>query len=127
MQALSTLEHKKIQEELVKNNCDWIDFKMNVPEASHMRGSWEWPIRTVRNVLSTLSTQHARQLDEEVPRTFMVEAEAIVTYRALTVDTINSPQSPEPLTPNHLLTAKSKVILSPPGEFQHADLFSRRR
>ena len=47
--------------------------------------------------------------------------------RPLTVDTINSPQMPEPLTPSHLLTMKSKVILPPPGEFQRADLYSRKR
>lgn len=121
------MEHEKIRQELVKRNCDWIDFKMNVPEASHMGGSWERQIRTVRNVLASLLTQHAAQLDEETLNTFMVEAEAIVNCRPLTVDTINSPQMPEPLTPNHLLTAKSKVILSPPGEFQRADLYSRKR
>ena len=57
----------------------------------------------------------------------MVEAEAIVNCRPLTVDAINSPQMPEPLTPNHLLTMKSKVILPPPGEFQRADLYSKKR
>ena len=126
-QALSTLHHEKIQQELAKRNCDWIDFKMNVPEASHMGGAWERQIRTVRNVLSTLLTQHAAQLDDETLKTFMVEAEAIVNCRPLTVDTINSPQMPEPLTPNHLLTMKSKVILPPPGEFQRADLYSKKR
>ena len=125
-QALSTMENEKIRQELVKRNCDWIYFKMNVPEASHMGGSWERQIRTVRNVLASLLTQHAAQLDEETLRTFMVEAEAIVNCRPLTVDTINSPQMPEPLMPNHLLTAKSKVILSPPGEFQRADLYSKK-
>lgn len=126
-QALSTLDHNKIRQELVKTNCDWIDFKMNVPEASHMGGVWERQIRTVRNVLASLLTQHASQLDDETLRTFMVEAEAIVNCRPLTVDTINSPQMPEPLTPNHLLTMKSKVILFPPGEFQRADIYSRKR
>ena len=126
-QALSTLHHEKIQQELAKRNCDWIDFKMNVPEASHMGGAWECQIRTVRNVLSTLLTQHAAQLDDETLKTFMVEAEAIVNCRPLTVDAINSPQMPEPLTPNHLLTMKSKVILPPPGEFQRADLYSKKR
>ena len=126
-QALSTLEHEKIRQELVKNNCDWVDFKMNVPEASHMGGAWERQIRTVRNVLASLLAQHAAQLDDETLRTFMVEAEAIVNCRPLTVDTINSPQMPEPLTPSHLLTMKSKVILPPPGEFQRADLYSRKR
>ena len=92
-----------------------------------MGGAWERQIRTVRNVLAMLLTQHAAQLDDETLRTFMVEAEAIVNCRPLTVDTINSPQITKSLTPNHLLTMKSKVILSPPGEFQHADLYSRKR
>ena len=126
-QALSTLEHEKIRQELVKNNCDWVDFKMNVPEASRMGGAWERQIRTVRNVLASLLAQHAAQLDDETLRAFMVEAEAIVNCRPLIVDTINSPQMPEPLTPSHLLTIKSKVILPPPGEFQRADLYSRKR
>lgn len=121
------LEHDKIRQELVKRNCDWVDFKTNVPEASHMGGVWERQIRTVRNVLASLLTQHAAQLDDETLRTFMVEAENIVNCRPLTVDTINSSQLPEPLTPNHLLTMKSKVLLSPPGEFQRADLYSKKR
>ena len=125
-QALSTLEYEKIRQELVKN-CDWVDFKMNVPEASHMGGAWERQIRTVQNVLASLLAQHAAQLDDETLRTFMVEAEAIVNCRPLTVDTINSPQMPEPLTPSHLLTMITKVILPPPGEFQRADLYSRKQ
>ena len=92
-----------------------------------MGGAWERQIRTVRNVLATLLTQHAAQLDDETLKTFMVEAEAIVNCRPLAVDAINSPQMPEPLTPNHLLTMKSKVILPPPGEFQRADLYSKKR
>ena len=78
-------------------------------------------------MLATLLTQHAAQRDDETLKTFMVEAEAIVNCRPLTVDAINSPQMPEPLTPNHLLTMKSKVILPPPGEFQRADLYSKKR
>ena len=126
-QELAMLEHDKIRQELVKRNCDWVDFKTNVPEASHMGGVWERQIRTVRNVLASLLTQHAAQLDDETLRTFMVEDENIVNCRPLTVDTINSSQLPEPLTPNHLLTMKSKVLLSPPGEFQRADLYSKKR
>ena len=64
-QALSTLEHEKIRQELVKNNCDLVDFKINVPEESHMGGAWERQIRTVRNVLASLLAQHAAQLDDE--------------------------------------------------------------
>lgn len=52
--------------------------KTNMPEASHMGGAWECQIRTVQNVLASILTQHAAQLDNETLRTFTVEAKAIV-------------------------------------------------
>lgn len=36
--ALKEFNDDQIKEELLKNNCDWITFKMNVPSASHMGG-----------------------------------------------------------------------------------------
>ena len=99
-QELATLEHDKIRQELVKRNYDWVDFKTNMPDVSHMGGAWERQIRTIQNVLASLLTQQATQLDDDAHRTFMVEAEAIVNCRPLTID-INSSQMPEPLMPNH--------------------------
>lgn len=52
---------------------------------------------------------------------------AIVNSRPLTVDNIHDPESLEPLTPNHLLTMKSRVILPPPGNFQRTDLYAKNR
>ena len=92
-----------------------------------MGGVWELQIRTVRNVLASLLEHHGGQLDGESLRTFMVEAEATVNCRPLTVNSMNSWQSLEPLTPNHLLTMKSKVVMPPPGDFQRADLYLRKR
>lgn len=43
------------------------------------------------------------------------------------VDSLNDPLSPHPLTPNHLLTMKTKVVLPPPGLFQSADMYCRKR
>ena len=57
----------------------------------------------------------------------MCEAEAIVNSRPLTTDALQDPDAPVPLTPNHLLTMKSKLILPPPGNFQDADKYSRKR
>ena len=55
-QALSTLEDEKILQEMVENNCYWVDFKMNVPEASHMGGSF-WPlIKFLFEILSSKIT-----------------------------------------------------------------------
>ena len=100
---------------------------MNVPSASHMGGIWERQIRSVRNVLSSLLFHHGLQLDDESLRTFMCETAAIVNSRPLSVQDLNDPMSLEPLSPNHLLTMKSKVILPPLGQFQRPDLYCRKR
>jgi len=126
-QALEELDQNKLRQELLKRNCDWVTYKMNVPHASHMGGVWERQIRTVQNVLEGLLLCHGSQLDNESLSTFMKEAEAIVNCRPMTVDDLNSPECPEPLTPNHLLTMKSSVVLPPPGSFQRADLYSKKR
>ena len=125
--CLKEMDQNKIRVELLKDHCDWIEFKMNVPYASHMGGVWERQIRTVRNVLSVLLDQHGSQLDDESLRTFMIEAESIVNGRPLAVDTLNSPEHIEPLTPNMLLTMKTKVVLPPPGNYERVDMYSRKR
>ena len=56
LEALNEMDQEKIKSSLLKEQCDWITFKMNVPSASHMGGVWERQIRTVRNVLSSLFT-----------------------------------------------------------------------
>ena len=126
-EALGELDHDKIGRELLRNNCDWFTFKMNVPSASHMGGVWERQIRSVRNVLSVLLDNNGTQLDDESLSTFMCEAEAVINSRPLTVDGLRDPDSLSPLTPNHLLTMKSKIVLPPPGKFQDTDKYSKRR
>ena len=86
---------------------------MNVPHASHMGGVWERQIRMVLNILTALLSHHGSQLDDESLCTFFAEAEAIVNCR--------------PLAPYQLLTMKSSVVLPPPGIFQRADFYSRKR
>ena len=56
----------------------------------------------------------------------MCETEAIVNSRPLTVTNLGSPTDAEPLTPNHLLTMKSRILLPPPGEFR-ADQYLVKR
>lgn len=126
-EALKEMNLDKVRGFLLENECDWFEFQMNVPTASHMGGVWERLIRTVRNVLNALLDQAGTQLNEESLRTFMCEAEAIVNSRPLTVDNLMSPNAAEPLTPNHLLTMKSRFLLPPPGEFQRADIYLVKR
>ena len=125
-EALTELNQDKVKGEMLKLNCDWIEFKLNVPSASHMGGIWERQIRTVRSVLSGLLQKNGSQLNDEALRTLMCEAEAIVNSRPLTIQNLTMPNSVEPLTPNHLLTLKSKVVLPPPGKFQSADGYCRK-
>ena len=125
--ALNKMNHTKIQRTLSEDGCDWVQFKMNVPAASHMGGIWESMIRSARTVLSALLDQHSSQLDDELLHTFMVEAEAVVNSRPLTYVDMTSSDSKEPLTPSQLLTLKSKTILPFPGAFVKEDLFCRKR
>ena len=125
--ALKEIDVAPIKNFLLSQDCDWIDFKMNVPTASHMGGIWERLIRSVRSVLSSLLFEHGSQLDDEALRTLMTEAENIVNSRPLTTENLSDPDAPEPITPNHLLLMKSKVVLSPPGNFTRPDLYTRKR
>ena len=117
------INEDKIRDVLLKDNCE-INFKMNPPSASHARGVWERQIRSVRNVLKPLMLEAGSQLDDESFRTLMKECQAIVNSRPLTT---TSADELEPLTPNHLLTMKSKVLMPSPGVFQKADLYCRKR
>jgi hypothetical protein len=122
--ALSEMNQETVRQQLLKENCDFIKFQMNVLHASHIGGSWERQIRSVRNVLSALLDTNGEQPDDESLRTVMVEAEAIINSRPLS---LNFASELEPLTPNHLLTLKSNIILPSPGEFQRADVYSKKR
>ena len=50
--ALGELNNDAVNNFLLSQGCDWIEFKENVPHASHMGGVWERPIRTVRQALA---------------------------------------------------------------------------
>ena len=124
--AIDAMRDDKLRQFLLRNGAD-IEFKMNVPSASHMGGVWERQIRTVRSVLAPMLHQHGMQLDDDSLRTLFYEVTAIVNSRPLTTDTLSDNSSPSPLSPNHLLTAKTSVVLPPPAEFQQADMYSRKR
>jgi hypothetical protein len=65
-------------------------------------------------------------LDDEGFRTLLSEAAKIVNSHSLSTANLNNPTSLYPLTPNHLLTMKTNVVL-PPGEFCSADSYCRKR
>ncbi|XP_022518476.2 uncharacterized protein LOC111188878 [Astyanax mexicanus] len=112
------------QEKVQALGCE---FLMNPPAASHRGGAWERQIRTIRSVLTAILDQSAQRLDGTSLRTFLYEVMAIINSRPLTVENLNDPTGPEPLTPNHILTMKSTIILPPPGHFVREDLYLQRR
>ena len=91
-----------------------------------MGGVWERLIRTARNILDGLVKVHGHSLNDESLRTLLTEVESVMNSRPLTNDQ-DDPTGLNPLTPNHLLTMKSKVILPPPGNFTNIDLYSRKQ
>lgn len=103
------------------------EFLMNPPAASHMGGVWERQIRTIRSVPTAALDQSAQRFDSTSLRTFLYEVMAVVNSRPLTTEHLNDPLGPEPLTPNHILTMKSTIILPPPGQFTREDLYLRKR
>lgn len=52
---------------------------------------------------------------------------AIINSRPLSVEHLNDPTGPEPLTPNHILTMKSTIVQPPPGVFMKEDLYLQKR
>ena len=120
------INHEKIQAYLNNIGADW-DWKMIPASASHMGGVWERQIRTARSILVSLMKTHGLSLDDESLCTLMIETEAIINSRPLTTDNACDPESIKPISPMNLLTMKSKVVLPPPGVFDDASLYSRRR
>ena len=125
-ETMAEFDEKCISDFLQEHGCDLFEFKMNFPASSYMGGVWERQMRSVRNVLSSLLLNHGSQLDDEGLRTLLYETSAIVNSRPLTTDTLTD-HSILPLSPNHLLTMKSSVILPPPGNFQKVDLYCQKR
>lgn len=92
-----------------------------------MGGAWERQIRTVRSVLTSILDHSLKRLDSSSLRTYFYEVMAIINSRPLTTHLLNDPTGPQPLTPNHILTMESSVILPPPGQFVKDDVYLRKR
>ena len=126
---LKKMDQEKVKEYLLRHrSADWLpQWSFNPPSASHMGGSWERLIRTTRTILVALTREQGHVLNDESLRTLLAEVENIVNSRPLTFPTDDPQDLSGPLTPNHLLTTKSKVVLPPPGEFQTEDMYSRKQ
>jgi len=123
LQAIEEMDHEEIRAKLREENIDWL---FNLPAASHMSGLWERQIKTTRKMLAGLMEEYGHSLNKESFQTLMCDVEAIINTRPLTTVS-GEPDDLKPLTPNHILTTRSPVILPPPGQFQKNDVYMRRR
>ena len=120
-------QNPKVKDFLGSKGADWIVWKKNPPNAIHFGGIWERQIHSTRAILNGLLNNHGKNLDTESLQNSMVECEAILNSRPLTVDRIIDVNSPARLPPANILTMTSKVILPPPAVFERPNIFSKWR
>ena len=125
--ALSEMDQERLKKSLLKENCEWIDFKFNPPHASHMGGVWERLIRCAQSALTSLLVTNGDQLDDELLRTMMCEVEDIINSRPISVVDMSPTNQLEPLRPSSLLSQKCRVVLPFPGRFAAPDVYARQR
>ena len=83
-------------------------------------------IRLARGMLVSLLKTHGQNLDEESLQTRIGKIVNDINSRTLTVKLINDGQGFNPLSPNNLLTTKSKVMVPLHGVFQIPVLIAYR-
>ena len=122
-ESFKKMDKKLIAKYLMEQQCEWI---FNPPHASHFGGVWERQIRTVRRILDGMFSQlGSSQLTHELLVTLIAEVTGIINSRPIAAVSSDIDE-PKPLTPNMLLTVKTRPLLQPPGVFTSEDLYSRK-
>lgn len=118
--AKGELSEQVIQQYASRENIEW---HFNPPCASHMGGSWERMIRSIRRIMAGILPRTVRLTDEKLV-TIFCEVEGILNGRPLT-KLSDDPRDPAPLTPNHLLIMRQGSQI-PPGVFSRHDVLRSR-
>ena len=117
------MNHTKIKHFLQENGADWLVWTRNTPTASHMGGVWEQQLKSARNILSSLLKTHGTSLNGEAITTLMTGVEAVLNSWLLTAELLSDGNSLNLICPSNILTVKTKIVISPPGEFGRADIY----
>ena len=88
-------------------------------------GAWERHIQSAHRILVSLLRTQGGQLTDESLRSLMYEVAALIKSRPLTV-VPSSDNLQLLLCQQNLLTAKSGVVMPPPGNFVEADLYAKK-
>lgn len=118
------MDKRELTQRLISLDCEWL---FNPPAASHQGGVWERQIGSARRILNGLVKKSDGRLTSVSLHTFLYEVAAIINSRPLSVQSLEDPLGPLPLSPNHILTMKSSGILPPPGVFESPDLYLRKQ
>ena len=95
--CVKRLDNNKIYKAMAATNSTW---KFNPPYGPHFGGFWERLIQTAKRTL--LIILGSKRLSLDVFRTILVETEAIMDSRPLTI-VADFQENEMPLTPNHFL------------------------
>ena len=106
-EEIQAWNREKINEYLRQRSIVW---KFNPPTASHMGGSRERGIRSVRRILQVVTPNKERDMDNDALPIVFCEVKTIVNSRPLTDVSIDAKEE-LPLTPNHLLRLNSEIAL----------------
>ena len=118
--AVDEWNQQRISGFCTQRGIEWI---FNPPGASHMGGSWERMMRSVRKILRAILKEQV--VCDEALSIVLTEATNILNSRPLTRNS-DDPMDEEPLTPNHLLQLRPCGSV-PPGIFEKEDLHCRRQ
>ena len=121
--AYQEIDCEKIKNYFLNKGCEFV---FNSPYSSHMGGTFERQIRTVRSILNNILHNNGYRIDTPSLKTFLYEVMSLVNSRPLSRTFIHDKEL-EPLTPNHLIMMKSTIITPPPGNFDATDLYARKR
>ena len=120
------LDLDKVKQHLVSQACDF-EIHFNPPASPHRGGVWERMVGSVKRILEVMLLQSGSQLDDDSFRTLLAEIMYLINSRPLAVQNLTDSSCSDPITPNHLLTMKKRVLLPPPSDFVKEDIYSIKR
>ena len=92
-----------------------------------MGGVWKRPIKSERNILSSLLKTHGPSLNGEALTTLMTEVEAVLNSQPLMTERLSDSNSLNPISLSNILTMKTKVVMPPLGEFGLANIYCHKQ
>ena len=83
--------------------------------------AWERQIQLIPSIPSSLMREYGHTLDDESFRTLLTKVECILNSQPLSTPS-GDPRNSDPLTPSHVLTLKSRVVILQGCSFVFSDI-----